>query len=292
MDVKAIIIIPSPNPNPGERFIERGLEWTKGWKLKLKENKIYEIAYKLDDEEKINYIDTVSEFDPSVMGDKKIIIWLNLADLDYKPDQIQKRINDLVEKLQNIEYRIAYHSDLEPHIPQNLKGKAKSYTLAKSNERQFQAIIKKENNGTKYLDALAKFKDIFQCFFLTIEDISVIKHKIMNLFIDLEIDYQTLKSVEENKKGKIWEEISNKKLQERWDRIENVLKDRVENEVIRNEIIQQLNSLINSLKETDLYKALDESKGINAFKVKENKSFSQWYQELDKCLDKIREQLT
>ncbi len=114
----------------------------------------------------------------------------------------------------------------------------------------------------------------------------------MNLFIDIEIDYQTLKSVEENKKGKIWEEISNKKLQERWDRIENVLKDRVENEVIRNEIIQQLNSLINSLKETDLYKALDESKGINAFKVKENKSFSQWYQELDKCLDKIREQLT
>ncbi len=59
-------------------------------------------------------------------------------------------------------------------------------------------------------------------------------------------------------------------------------------EKIQGKINEKFSSLEESLKQTDLYKALDGSEGIEA--LEKYVSFSEWYQKLDKKCEEFKEE--
>jgi len=198
MDVKAIIIIITSQSGKEDRFIP-GKEWENAWRFES--NNLF--AYRIRN--KIQYCDEINNIPENQFP---IIIWINTAKMleshsdREKPEKIKTTLENIKERLQASidEIQVAYHDVTIDYIPNNWK--AKSYSLASGNESQFQKILKSNEKG-KYLDSSASFEDIFECFFLNLPKLfSLLKHRITNSFLDLDIDWQGLKQVSEKDKNK------------------------------------------------------------------------------------------
>jgi hypothetical protein len=188
MDIKAIIIITSPEEKD-DRFIP-GDEWKDAWKFES--DSLY--AYRTAKNTTVQCCNKINEI-PN--NDFPIIIWVNTKKIQAKnlKNQLSKIINRLPEKI-----RVVYHDVLIDNIPENLHNVAKPYSLAKGNVSQFKKILKRKDDNYVF-DTSASFKDIFSCFFLNLPKIfSILKHYIMTSFLDLDIDWQGIKEVNEKDK--------------------------------------------------------------------------------------------
>ena len=202
MDIKAIIIITSPSPNP-DRFIPTpGSEWKDGWEFT--ENFLF--AYRTEKNTTVQYCD---EIDKIPNNDFPIIIWVNTKkiqdnNLNLKDQltQIMGRLNCLPEKI-----RVAYHDVLIDNIPKDLHNVAKPYSLAKGNVSQFQKILKRKDDNYVF-DTSASFQDIFSCFFLNLPELfSILQHRIVNLFLSLDMNLQVIYEVSKQSKDEAVEHL-------------------------------------------------------------------------------------
>ncbi len=201
MDVKVIIIITSPYGKT-DRFIP-GKEWEYAWRFE--NDKLF--AYRIGNNQ-IAYCCDVNDLPQNQFP---IIIWVNTEKVlnkipdRSKPQKMKDTLNSIKTQLgiSNIdEIRVAYHDVTLDYILEDLQAKSKTYSLAQGNESQFQKILKVDERG-KYLDSSAPFEDIFECFFLNLPKLfSILKHRIMNSFLDLDIDWQGVKEVSEKDKDK------------------------------------------------------------------------------------------
>jgi len=190
MDVKAIIVVTSPVRNQ-LRFIP-GDEWQEAWKF----NNDYLFTYRVG--KRNATVCHINEIENIPQNNFPIIIWMNTKKIENElTDQLTQIMNRL--SCSPNEIYVAFHDVRTDDIPENLINVA-SYSLAMNNEAQFEKILKKEG-GEIYFNTSASFDDIFSCFFLNLPKVfSVIKHHIMTSFLDLDIDWQGIKEVNEKDK--------------------------------------------------------------------------------------------
>lgn len=203
---RVIFIIPSENTNPESRFIGRGLEWETGWRFK----RDCTLAYKkcnneLERNQEIMYLQLDKVCYTTIPPDQGfLVIWINIWRvrrgsigqndmLNYIKKKVKEIINKVIELNNHIdEIKIAYHQDMINCLPDDFFPMSARYSLAKDNEGQFKKIIKRNHEGV-YLNNGASFNDIYECFFLNLPKKSaIIKHRLLHLFLPLDIDIQGL----------------------------------------------------------------------------------------------------
>lgn len=269
----------------GERIIG-GDEWTDVWRL----DKNSRIALKKGSKD-IYYCD-FDELDKiEIEDDEDAILWIR-GQKNLK--EVLEPFKNIVVKFENKNYYIyfKYHEKdiIDQAIGQSKMKKFSQYGL--TSETQFKRILKIDKDG-KYLDKMAPFEDIFNCFFLHPPDVlALVIHKVNGILSTLDLDLQTLMDCDF--RDDIWDDIINSYLQKnvledvkKWiDGDEISLKRLEDQEKIKNKIIEKKFKEISSLfNRDDSIKPLNEIlSGFEANqqqKVRDNiEKFREWYKKL------------
>ncbi len=195
---KIIIIIPSEKANPDSRFIKHGLEWTVGWRFE----KDRALAYKEcnnESEKNTNICYANNPHEIKIKNQEFLVVWINInkikngcTELDCIKEKVEQIIDVIKLSHPRPEIKIAYHQDMINYIPRTLLSISAGYSLAAGNMGQFNKITIKDQ-GDCFLNKDASFNDIYECFFLNLpKKIAIIKHRVLHLFLPLDIDIQGL----------------------------------------------------------------------------------------------------
>lgn len=105
-------------------------------------------------------------------------------------------------------------------------------------------------------------------------------HRIMNLFLDLDIDYQGITTIKnQDKQQEYFDEVKCKKIDKRIKEIYDMLKD-------YDSIPGELEDKLDECKNSDLYRAI-KNNSVEPIREKESPGFHKWFVELNDIFDKM-----
>jgi hypothetical protein len=185
VDIRLLIIVPSPY-NDNSRFTARVKdEWTEAWGFDS--NRL--LAVRKAEDKDIYYSDDVDGI-KSWIRDEKTIIWLNTK------KALELRLG-IAALLQNIvgqcrvnpeEVWIAYHLP-DNYIPKIFRRPRGGYSLEWSELPRFRPILRANNT----FDNAAPFEVMLDCFCIDMpKRVARFRHRIAHLFTPIDIDLQGL----------------------------------------------------------------------------------------------------